>query len=101
MSDVKRITVIGAGTMGHGIAHVSSAVGYDVVLHDVSAERVEKGLEAIRASLAKGIAKGKVSPEQREATLSGIYLETDDATGLATQATSVRIGGRLSHSAPA
>ena len=77
MSDVKRITVIGAGTMGHGIAHIASAVGYDVVLHDVSEERVEKGLEAIRASLAKGIAKGKVSPEQREATLSGIRTSTD------------------------
>jgi 3-hydroxybutyryl-CoA dehydrogenase len=77
MSEVKRITVIGAGTMGHGIAHVASAVGYDVVLHDVSAERVEKGIEAIRASLAKGIAKGKVSPEQREATLSGIRTSTD------------------------
>jgi 3-hydroxybutyryl-CoA dehydrogenase len=77
MSDVKRITVIGAGTMGHGIAHVSAAAGYDVVLHDLSAERVEKGLEAIRASLAKGIAKGKVSPEQRETTLSGIRTSTD------------------------
>jgi len=77
MSDVKRITVIGAGTMGHGIAHVSAAVGYDVVLHDLSAERVEKGLDAIRASLAKGIAKGKVSPEQRETTLSGIRTSTD------------------------
>jgi 3-hydroxybutyryl-CoA dehydrogenase len=77
MSDIKRITVIGAGTMGHGIAHVASAVGYHVVLHDVSAERVEKGLEAIRASLARGMAKGKVSPEQREATLSGIRTSTD------------------------
>jgi 3-hydroxybutyryl-CoA dehydrogenase len=77
MSDVKRITVIGAGTMGHGIALVSAAAGYRVVLNDVSDERVEDGVAAIRASLEKGIAKGKVSPEQRDTTLSGLTTSID------------------------
>jgi 3-hydroxybutyryl-CoA dehydrogenase len=77
MSEIKRISVIGAGTMGHGIAQVASAAGFEVVLNDVSAERIEKGLEAIRASLEKGIAKGKVSPDRRDATLAGIRASTD------------------------
>jgi 3-hydroxybutyryl-CoA dehydrogenase len=77
MSEVKRISVIGAGTMGHGIAQVASSAGYEVVLNDVSEEQVGKGIDAIRASLEKGIAKGKISPDRRDATLAGIRASTD------------------------
>jgi 3-hydroxybutyryl-CoA dehydrogenase len=70
MSEIKSVTVVGAGTMGHGIAQVAAAGGAEVHLHDVSDEAIGKGLEAVRVNLDKGVEKGKVTEEQREATLS-------------------------------
>ena len=77
MSDIKRVTVIGSGTMGHGIAHVAAAAGFEVRLNDVDGTLVERGLDAIRANLDKGVAKGKVSAAERAAALSRIRGETD------------------------
>ena len=77
MSGVKRATVIGAGTMGHGIAQVAAAAGIDVALHDVAEELIEKGLGAIRANLDKGIARGKVTEEQRDAVLARVRAGAD------------------------
>ena len=73
MSDVLRVTVIGAGTMGHGIAQVAAAAGYEVSLHDVSEKLIRKGIESIRANLDQGIVKGKVSSELRDGILSRIH----------------------------
>lgn len=67
--DVKRILVVGAGTMGHGIAHVAAQAGYDAALYDVAPAAVEKGLAAVRANLDKGVEKGKVTKEARDAAL--------------------------------
>ena len=72
---VEKVTVIGAGTMGHGIAHVAAACGMDAVLHDVNPEILQKGLGAITANLAKGVEKGKVTPEARDQTLSHVHGE--------------------------
>jgi 3-hydroxybutyryl-CoA dehydrogenase len=75
--EVRRIAVLGAGTMGHGIAQVAGAAGYEVVLRDVDAETTSSGLERIRANLDRAVEKGKVTPEGREATLSRIRAEPD------------------------
>lgn len=74
---VETVAVIGAGTMGHGIAQVAAASGYRVVLRDVSEELVARGLRAIKANLSKGVARGKVSEEERESALSNIRSTTD------------------------
>jgi 3-hydroxybutyryl-CoA dehydrogenase len=83
MSEIKSVTVVGAGTMGHGIAQVAAAAGAEVRLHDVSDEAIGKGLDAIRANLDKGVEKGKVTAEQREATLSRISAAPDLAIAAA------------------
>lgn len=72
MSDISKVTVIGAGTMGHGIAQVAAAAGCQVRLYDVRAELVEAGLAKVRANLDAGVAKGKVSEEQRSRTLANL-----------------------------
>ena len=77
MSDVKRLTVIGAGTMGHGIAQVAASSGIDVSLHDVSPDAIERGLAKVHASLTRGIEKGRVSPAQKIAVLQRLHGEPD------------------------
>jgi 3-hydroxybutyryl-CoA dehydrogenase len=56
-----RIAVLGAGTMGHGIAHAAVVSGYDTVMFDVSAAALEKGRAAIAGIVAKGVELGKVT----------------------------------------
>ncbi|HLR06547.1 MAG TPA: 3-hydroxyacyl-CoA dehydrogenase NAD-binding domain-containing protein [Pyrinomonadaceae bacterium] len=51
--------MLGAGTMGHGIAQVAAAAGYAVVMHDVNAEALARGRESIESNLARGIKLGK------------------------------------------
>jgi 3-hydroxybutyryl-CoA dehydrogenase len=69
---IKTVTVIGAGTMGHGIAHVAAAAGCDVKLQDMTKDLAEKGLARVRENLEKGVAKGKVSAEERDRVLGRI-----------------------------
>lgn len=83
MKTPDRVVVTGAGTMGHGIAQVSAAAGARVDLHDVSLELIEKGLARVRANLDKGVAKGKVRPEDREAILGRIHPAPDLARAAA------------------
>jgi 3-hydroxybutyryl-CoA dehydrogenase len=73
----ERLLVVGAGTMGHGIAHVGAAAGWTVHLHDVDDARIARGIDAVRANLDTGVAKGKVTPEQRDATLARIHGAPD------------------------
>lgn len=68
--DIQRIAVLGAGTMGHGIAHVAAAAGGVVRLFDVADAAVQKGLARVRDNLKKGVEKGKVSAADAEATLA-------------------------------
>ena len=74
---VTNIAVIGAGTMGHGIAHVAAGAGYKVALFDVQQDFVDRGLKNITQNLDKGIEKGKVTPEQKAATLGNIRTTVD------------------------
>jgi len=69
---VKKIGVIGAGTMGHGIALVCAKAGFEVVLHDVKDEYVKKGLSSIEKFLEKSIEKGKMTAEEKKTILSHI-----------------------------
>jgi 3-hydroxybutyryl-CoA dehydrogenase len=69
---ISRIAVLGAGTMGHGIAHVSAFAGYEVRLYDLEDSFVEAGLEKIAANLEKGVARGKTDPAEAAAALPRI-----------------------------
>lgn len=76
---IEKVAVIGAGTMGHGIAQVAAAAGCDVVLIDTAAELAERGLSMIRENLEDGIKRGKVSEAERDAVLGRIRIMTDSA----------------------
>jgi 3-hydroxybutyryl-CoA dehydrogenase len=67
--EISTIGVVGAGTMGHGIAHVAALAGYTTVLYDVTLELAKKGLGKIADNLAKGVEKGKLTAAQREQAL--------------------------------
>jgi 3-hydroxybutyryl-CoA dehydrogenase len=69
---MNRIAVIGGGTMGNGIAHVAAATGLDVTLVDVNQERVDFALSTISRNLQRGVDKGKISGEEKDATLGRI-----------------------------
>jgi 3-hydroxybutyryl-CoA dehydrogenase len=81
-STLSTIAVIGAGTMGHGIAHVCAAAGFHAALFDVRPELVAAGLAKISANLDAGVARGKVTAEQRAATLANLRGEADLAAAL-------------------
>ena len=76
-SEASRALVLGAGTMGGGIAQVAAAAGLRVVLYDVEQRFVAAGLARIRKSLDDGVAKGKVTAEERERVVLGISSTTD------------------------
>mgnify|MGYP003768747517 FL=1 len=75
--DVKNMTVLGAGTMGHGIAQAAISAGINVVLYDVAQEFADKGAAQIRKSLGKRVEKGKLAQEQADATLKLLRTSTD------------------------
>ncbi|MFT4626204.1 MAG: 3-hydroxybutyryl-CoA dehydrogenase [Myxococcota bacterium] len=79
--EMERIGVIGAGTMGHGIAQVCAMAGYAVTLTDAQPEATAAGAARIRANLDKGVARGKVTPEVRDRALAA--LSTGDLAAAA------------------
>lgn len=74
MDGITTVAVIGAGTMGHGIAQVAAHAGFSVVLYDAVPGAAERGLARIRENLDKGIARGKVTEDVRDATLERLTL---------------------------
>ncbi len=76
-SDVKKVGVIGAGTMGHGIAQVFATAGYPVVLRDISDEFVQRGIAAIGKNLDRMVKKQKITAEDRGAILGRIEGTTE------------------------
>jgi len=70
MKEIRTVAVLGAGTMGHGIAHVAALAGYATRLFDAAPAAVETGLQKIAANLAKGVEKGKVAAADRDAALA-------------------------------
>ncbi len=83
MSEIARVAVLGAGTMGHGIAQVCAAAGCAVAMHDVDEEAVSRGVARIRANLDKGVELGKVEAAGRDAVLSRVRTTTSIADAAA------------------
>jgi 3-hydroxybutyryl-CoA dehydrogenase len=79
---MKNVTVLGAGTMGNGIAHVFAMNGYAVNLVDISEQALEKALATIGKNLDRMVAKEKISDAEKSATLSNITTLTDLAKGV-------------------
>ena len=78
MSDpTRRLAVLGAGTMGHGIAQAAASAGYRVTLYDVDMSAVEQGLQRIRGNLEKAVELGKVTDQERDETLARLHLSSD------------------------
>ena len=75
--DIKHVMVIGAGQMGGGIAQVCAQAGFDVTLNDISEEAYEKGLGVITKNLSRGVEKGRMTEEEKEAALGRIRKSTD------------------------
>src|SRR5215831_2544376 len=69
MPEIETVGVLGAGTMGHGIAQVAAQAGYRTFLYDVSLELAERGVRRVGENLQRGMERGKVTSEQKEATL--------------------------------
>jgi len=74
---VKKVGVVGCGLMGRGIAEVSSKSGYDVVVSEINRELLDKGMNAVKVSLAKAVEKGKLAQGDMDGTLSRIKGTTD------------------------
>ncbi len=79
---VQKISVIGAGTMGNGIAHVFAQNGFAVNLVDVNAAQLEKAILTITKNFDRQVAKGTVTQEQKQAALANIITITDIAEGV-------------------
>jgi 3-hydroxybutyryl-CoA dehydrogenase len=79
---MKNIAVIGAGTMGNGIAHVFAQSGYNVTLIDLSQDALEKAFGTITKNLDRQLAKEKITAENKEDTLARITLHTNMAAGI-------------------
>ena len=75
--DIKRITVLGSGVMGHGIAQVSATAGYDIILRDIKQEFLDKAMGKIKWSLDKMASKGKISPEAASDIIGRITPKVD------------------------
>lgn len=74
---IRTVGVLGAGTMGHGIAQVAAVAGYQVILRDVDDASLARGMQAIERNLAKGVQLGKVTGEDRDQALARLRTTTD------------------------
>ncbi len=83
MPEIKKVAVVGAGTMGNGIVHVFAHAGYDVTMIDVRAEALEGAQKTIRGNFDRQIKKGALTEADRDAALGRIGTATDLAQGVA------------------
>jgi 3-hydroxybutyryl-CoA dehydrogenase len=74
MAVIKKLGVIGAGQMGNGIAHVAALAGFDVVLNDLSADRLKSGMATINGNLSRQVAKKVISEEAKAKAIGRITL---------------------------
>jgi 3-hydroxybutyryl-CoA dehydrogenase len=75
--DIRRVGVVGAGTMGNGIAHIFARSGYDVVLCDVEQRFLERALGTITKNLDRELAKNKITADDKASALGRIQAVTD------------------------
>src|ERR1043165_6240365 len=76
---IQNIAVIGAGTMGNGIAHVFAQSGFEVTIVDIKDEFLKKALDTIGGNLARQVKKGAITEDDSKATLARIKTSTDMA----------------------
>src|SRR4051812_46661373 len=79
---IKNVSVIGAGTMGNGIAHVFAQYGFTVTIVDVNSTQLEKALQNINKNFERQVSKGGVTEEQKTAALKNISTQTDLTKGV-------------------
>jgi 3-hydroxybutyryl-CoA dehydrogenase len=79
IADIKTVAVLGAGTMGNGIAHVFARSGYKVILRDVEQRFLERGIETIRKNLDREIKKGKIAVTEKGTVLGRLQPVTEMA----------------------
>jgi 3-hydroxybutyryl-CoA dehydrogenase len=82
MAVIKKVGVIGAGQMGNGIAHVAALAGFDVVLNDVSADRLKSGMATVNGNLSRQVAKNVITEDAKATALGRITL-SESLEGLA------------------
>jgi 3-hydroxybutyryl-CoA dehydrogenase len=81
-TNVRRVAVIGAGTMGHGIAQVCAMAGFGVSLYDPQPGQVDKALAKVRANLDAGVQRGKVAAGDAEAALTRLHAHEHQAAAV-------------------
>jgi 3-hydroxybutyryl-CoA dehydrogenase len=81
MAMIKKVGVIGSGQMGNGIAHVAAVAGFDVVMNDVSAERLKSGMATINGNLTRQVSKKVITEDAKNQALARITL-TETLDGL-------------------
>ncbi len=79
MGKIETIGIIGAGQMGGGIAHVSALAGYKVLIHDISVDRIEKGIATINGNMARQVSGGKLTEAARKEAMERIGTATSMA----------------------
>lgn len=79
---IKKVAVIGAGTMGNGIAHVFAQFGYEVSLVDISQESLDRGMKTIEKNLDRMVAREKISEDDKTATLARLTTYTSTEEGV-------------------
>ena len=77
IDELNVVAVIGAGTMGRGIAQAFAQAGYATTLYDVDPDAARRARETIESTLEKGVARGKIDAQEKERALEGLRLETD------------------------
>lgn len=75
--EIRSVGVIGAGQMGNGIAHVCALAGYDVIMNDISQDRLDEAMETIDGNLARQAGRGRISEDDRQSALRRIVPSTD------------------------
>ncbi len=83
MTELRRVAVLGAGTMGRGIAQVSAVAGCDVRLLDTDAAALERALEGMRETLAEGVARGKLTGTAAQEAIARVSTTTDISSAVA------------------
>jgi 3-hydroxybutyryl-CoA dehydrogenase len=77
VTEIKTVGVVGAGTMGGAIAHVAALAGFNVILRDIDMKYVDGGVKRMSDFMDKSIAKGKMTPDVKEATLKRVKKTTE------------------------
>ena len=75
--EIKKIGIVGGGIMGGGIAQISAQAGYEVVMSEINDELLNKGLAGINSILTRSVDKGRISQEDKDATLARIKGTTN------------------------